>query len=58
VRYLRYSVSSASELEYHILLARDKRAIADEDHDLLFTRIVEVRKMLSGLIAKLKSDQA
>jgi four helix bundle protein len=30
-RFLRYALNSASELEYHIILARDTKAIPEDD---------------------------
>jgi four helix bundle protein len=55
-RFLRYSVNSSSELEYHITIARDIRAISLKDFQTLFDQLVEVRRMLYGLI-RVISDQ-
>lgn len=52
-RCLQLSRASCYELEYLILLARDLEYLAIETHDSLFTQLVEVRKMLSGLLRTL-----
>lgn len=53
-RYLGYSISSASELEYHLLEAREMRVLSDGEHISLTSRVVEVRMMLHGLIRRLE----
>ena len=52
-RFLRISLNSSSELEYHLLTARDLGAISAQLFDSLYADLVEVRRMLYGLIAKL-----
>jgi four helix bundle protein len=52
-RFLRYAANSSSELEYHLLIARDKIAISEADYRTLTHDTVEVRKMLHGLINSL-----
>lgn len=55
-RFLKISLGSASELEYHLIVAHDLGAVEDR-HFLAFNkRIVEVRKMLSGLIDSLEGE--
>jgi four helix bundle protein len=49
-RFLRYSLHSTSELEYHLVIARDIEAISLSDFRSLFDQLIEVRKMLYGLI--------
>jgi four helix bundle protein len=49
VRYLNIAISSASEVESHILMARDTRALSDADSQILMEQVVEVRRMLYGL---------
>jgi four helix bundle protein len=53
-RFLGYALNSASELEYHLIVARDTKAISDDDFTALTTDLIEVRKMLHGLISRLK----
>ena len=49
-RFLRYSLNSSSELEYHLVMARDIGAISVKDVRSLFDQLIEVRRMLYGLI--------
>jgi four helix bundle protein len=48
-RFLSIAVKSASELEYHLTLARDLRLISNSDFESLSSQAIEVRKMLYGL---------
>ncbi len=48
-RFLRIALNSASELEYHVLVARDLKLISDADSLTLQSQTIEVRKMLYGL---------
>jgi four helix bundle protein len=52
-RFLRIALNSGCELEYHLLAARDIGAISAADCDALVRAVVEVRRMLYGLIRKL-----
>ncbi len=52
-RYLRMSLNSATELEYHLLTAADLKAISRPQCLTLTSQLVEVRKMLYGLIRAL-----
>ena len=52
-RFVRFSLNSTSELEYHLIAARDVRAIKATDFDSLSAQTVEVRKMLYGLLRHL-----
>jgi four helix bundle protein len=49
---LRQARGMGMELEYQFLLARDLRMIEDTVHDSLRDQIIEVRRMLSGVIRK------
>lgn len=50
-------MGSASELEYHLLLARDLKLIKLEDHEDLASRTKELKRMLTGLLQKLRADR-
>jgi four helix bundle protein len=48
---------SASELEYHLLLARDLRLIKPTDYEELAPRTTELKRMLTALMQKLTADR-
>lgn len=52
-RFLGYALASTSELEYHFIVARDVRAITDTDFSSTLAQLIDVRKMLHGLLGKL-----
>lgn len=52
-RYLRMALNSRTELEYHLLTAADLKAISGPQCLTLTSQLVEVRKMLYGLIRAL-----
>lgn len=54
-RFLRYALSSASELEYHLIISRDITVISDADFVEVMTPLKEVRMMLFGLMKRLDS---
>lgn len=54
-RFLRISLGSLSELEYHLLAGRDIGAISTNDHQSLSNQVEEVRMMLHGLMRTLES---
>ena len=53
-QHLTIAVNSAYELEAHFIMARDFRLISDSDYATLRKGLIQVRKMLHGLIKKLK----
>ena len=55
-RFLQIAMGSASELEYHLLLATDLKIITSEQHGLLNLQVIEVKRMLSALIQKIKAE--
>ena len=57
VRFLRYALNSSSELEYHLIVARDFRAISLGDFTRLHDQLIEVRKMLHGLIRRVSANE-
>lgn len=54
-RFLRIALNSATELEYHLITARDLSAISRPDHSAATSQVIDVRKMLFGLIRYLDS---
>ena len=55
-RFCRIALGSGSELEYHLLLARDLGLLPGSAYQPLATQVVEVKRMLSGLIRSLETD--
>jgi len=55
-RFCSIAMGSASELEYHLLLANDLKLIQPEDCLELTQRTTEVKRMLATLIQKLRAD--
>ena len=55
-RFCAIAAGSASEVEYHLLLARDLNLLEPEIHADLTERATEIKRMLSGLITRLKAD--
>ena len=47
---------TATETEYALLLARDLKLLSTEDHDDLLAQLVQVRRMVSGLMNKAPED--
>ena len=54
-RFLRYALSSTSELEYHMIIARDIKVIKASQFVEILTPLKEVRMMLFGLLKRLDS---
>ena len=55
-RFLRYAAGSASELEYHLTLARDIGVMPNKEFTPLHSQTVEVRKMLHGLVKSVSRE--
>ena len=55
-RFLQIAMGSASELEYHLLLAKDLDLIADFDYRQLATAVTDVKRMLGSFLGKLIAD--
>lgn len=55
-RYLQIAMGSASELEYHLLLAHDLGYLSTSDYESLSSTTVEVKKMLASFIQKIRND--
>jgi len=54
-RFLKYALNSASELEYHLILARDTKVISEEAYVSLVGQTIRVRKMLYALLKRLST---
>jgi four helix bundle protein len=56
-RFLRIALNSTSELEYHLLAARELGVVRASDSLTLISQVIEVRKMLYGLLRYLASER-
>jgi len=52
-RFLGYALNSSSELEYHLIVARDTKVISEPDFVSLVSQTITVRKMLYGLLKRI-----
>ncbi|GAB5494342.1 MAG: four helix bundle protein [Phototrophicaceae bacterium] len=55
-RYMQISMGSASELEYHLLLAKDLTYLEETQYEELNDATVEVKKMLAPFIKRLRQS--
>jgi four helix bundle protein len=55
-RFLQIGMGSATELEYHLLLARDLGYLTEESYGDLQARTVEVQRMLAALIRRVQKS--
>src|SRR5688572_22375755 len=53
-RFLDIALGSAAETHYHLMAARDIGVLDTSTYDQLSARVVEVRRMLSGLIRRVR----
>jgi four helix bundle protein len=56
-RFCSIAMGSASELEYHLLLARDLKLLNAADYTDLAQQTTEVKRMLTGFLQKLTADR-
>jgi len=55
-RFLQIALGSASELEYHLLLAHDLQLLDGSGYGKLSGEVTEVKRMLTSFIQKLRAD--
>jgi len=55
-RFFQIAMGSASELDYHLLLARDLNFVNSGDYEQLANELTEVRRMLNSFIQKLRAN--
>lgn len=53
-RYCSIAMGSASEVDYHLLLAKDLELIHSNDYDEMAKRAAELKRMLNVLLQKLR----
>jgi four helix bundle protein len=56
-RYLQIASGSASELDYHLLLARDLGFLPDPDYRQTIKELSELRRMLTSLLQKIDTER-
>ena len=56
-RFLNIAAGSASELEYHFLLARDLGYLSETEYRPLSASVIEVKRMLASLARKVEEDR-
>jgi four helix bundle protein len=56
-RFLLIAMGSASELENHLLLAKDLRFLEEPSYRDIELRVIETKKMLAALIKKVEADR-
>jgi len=54
-RFLQIALGSASELEYHLLLARDLNYLTNADHEAAAREVTEIKRMLTGLARRVRA---
>jgi four helix bundle protein len=57
-RSLQIAMGSASELEYHLLLAHDLEYLPNQDYHRLGHQTIEIKRMLAAFIQKIKADRS
>jgi four helix bundle protein len=57
-RFLHMAMGSASETQYHLLLARELKFLKASDYEKLEAQVSEVKRMLTSLIQKLTTPFA
>lgn len=55
-RFVKISMGSASELDYHLLLSRDLGFVEDPIYERVSKSLTEVRKMLASLLAAVEIE--
>ncbi|MBA2345601.1 MAG: four helix bundle protein [Rubrobacter sp.] len=53
--FLQIALGSASELEYHLLLARDLSFLEETDYENLAGEVTEIKRMLTAFIKSLRT---
>lgn len=54
-RFVRIAMGSASELDYHLLLAKNLGYLESDDHKGLSQELTRIRKMLASLLSTLEN---
>jgi four helix bundle protein len=57
-RFLQIAMGSASETEYHILLAKDLLLLSETSYQRLESGVIEIKKMIVGMLNKLRNNDS
>lgn len=57
-RFLQIALGSASELQYHLILARDLAYVPSNDYERVAAEVTGVKKMLTSLVQKVRAAAA
>ncbi len=57
-RFLQIARGSASELEYHLLLAHDLELLSGQEYQRLQSQVQEVQRMLTSLVAAVRKARS
>jgi four helix bundle protein len=55
-RFLQIAMGSASELEYHLLLALDLKLLKEAEHREIVGEVIDLKRMLSAFLKKLRAE--
>jgi four helix bundle protein len=55
-RFLQIAMGSASELEYHLLLAHDLKLLKEVEYREILKEVIELKRMLAAFLKKLRTD--
>lgn len=56
-QYVQVAMGSASELEYHLLLAHDLSYVASDHYTTMHAAVCEIKKMLVSLLKTLRGSR-
>jgi four helix bundle protein len=57
-RFLQIARGSASETEYHLLLAKDLKFMSEKDYEIAEKKLNELQRMLTSLVQKVRPMHA
>ena len=56
-RFLQMAMGSASEMEYHLLLASELGFLTPKEYQRLAGELIEIKRMLTALIRKVRNSK-
>ena len=54
IRFLKYALRSATEIQSHLYVAKDQNYISEDDFDHIYSNTIAIKNLISGLIRYLK----